>query len=290
MNVDKIICDYCWANINKIRDNRLEHHFCNTECYYNYKRSQKKYCKKCGKEISKPYNDYNKRCYCCRSCFEYDFANTTCVVYWKPFYVRPDTLKKWTKIWFTCSRECSNEIRKQYYLWNKNPNYKWKKYTRDWYSALWLLPKIGSVKINNIVMQIVLWIPKTPKWYQIHHRDCDVNNNSPENLALLTINEHTYLHKMMWKIWLISYSKWLIDNNYINNIIDDWWKIISIIGKSFLTQNDDSELIWYKWNANEMFYNSNSVIESIEEIAETLHNEYWVDVFEFISNIKNNKK
>lgn len=287
---NKFICDYCWATIDKIRDKKLEHHFCNQECYYWYKRSQKKYCKKCNIELIKPYNDYNKRWYCCKSCFEYDFANTNCACCWKPIYVRPDILKKWTKIWFTCSKECSAKIRERYYLWDKNPNYKWNKYTWDWYNSLDVLPTIWNVKINNIIMQIVLWIPKTPKWFQIHHRDCNVNNNSPENLTLLTHKEHTYIHKMMGKIWLIAYSRWLISDEYINSLIDDWWKTIWIINKNFLNQRGCPEFNCYKWKIWDMFYKSDITINALGDIANTLKEKHWIDVKEFIEEIETHRK
>jgi len=50
-----------------------------------------------------------------------------------------------------------------------------------------------------------------PEGYCIHHRDCNIYNNDPSNLALLTNSDHRWIHKQYGNATL-----WAFCNNKVS--------------------------------------------------------------------------
>lgn len=48
-------------------------------------------------------------------------------------------------------------------------------------------------------------LDKLPKCYCVHHRDCNVDNNDPLNLVILTYSDHKWLHKNFGNATLWAY-------------------------------------------------------------------------------------
>src|SRR6202012_4425938 len=53
----------------------------------------------------------------------------------------------------------------------------------------------GKIKhIHKLVMTDLFGFQNVPEGFHIHHRDGDGRHNTPENLALLSIADHRWLH------------------------------------------------------------------------------------------------
>jgi len=65
----------------------------------------------------------------------------------------------------------------------------------------------------------VIGLERIPRGYHVHHRDTDKQNNSPENLVLLTIQDHFWLHHELGNAVLRGYSKGIIS---LDTIAEKW--------------------------------------------------------------------
>jgi endogenous inhibitor of DNA gyrase (YacG/DUF329 family) len=154
-------------------------------------------CKTCKKEELVSLSRSKKYKYCSRECMGIDHQkehNVTCKECGKTFRQRPDRLKKERKLGFFCSKSCSNSYKKRVYLGEGNPNFKASYVDFDGY-PLQHIPQIGRVKEHIYVTTTTLGIDKIHKGYHVHHRDCNVFNNEPENLAVLSVSDHQWIHK-----------------------------------------------------------------------------------------------
>lgn len=102
-----------------------------------------------------------------------------------------------------CSKSCQAEAYKERYKGVNNPNYN-KNVDRD-YDGYVLSYKIGRIALHRLVAMEVLGLSKLPTGYQVHHRDCNINNNTPENLSLLSAADHRWLHKQFGNATLWAY-------------------------------------------------------------------------------------
>jgi hypothetical protein len=128
-----------------------------------------------------------------------------------------------------CSLICSKEYRSKYKTGENNSNYKtttiiengikrkdysrykepYHKIVKDWFN------------LNSSI-----------KGYDIHHRDCNPNNNDITNLVLIPRSTHMLIHRYLGNILLSAYTKGLIDKrqlfsfcteeqiNFLKEIID----------------------------------------------------------------------
>jgi hypothetical protein len=80
---------------------------------------------------------------------------------------------------------------------------------------------LKSIKLHQAVCCEVLGIEKIPKGLHVHHRDCDVMNNSPENLVVLNASDHKWLHKQygIASLWAHFHGK--IDSESLCDWSDD---------------------------------------------------------------------
>jgi hypothetical protein len=67
------------------------------------------------------------------------------------------------------------------------------------------LPRFGRIKLHHKVVFEYLDINKLPENYCVHHRDCEITNNSEENLLLITWSNHRWLHKNFGNATLWAY-------------------------------------------------------------------------------------
>lgn len=102
-----------------------------------------------------------------------------------------------------CSKVCQATDFKQRYKGINNPNYN-KNSDRD-YDGYKLTYKDGRQALHKSVSLEVLNIKQIPIGYQIHHRDCNINNNLPENLCVLSASDHRWLHKQFGNATLWAY-------------------------------------------------------------------------------------
>jgi hypothetical protein len=169
-------------------------------------------CKICNKEQMVSPSRAKTYLACSKSCLGKSFKkkpNCKCSQCDKDIYKKPSKLKN-SKLGSFCSVNCLAEYQKTAFLAEKNPNFKNIKRDCDGYKMIHLL-NIGSFKHHVYVMHSILGIDKIPKGYHIHHRDCNKDNNLPENLVLLSISDHLWVHKQYGSAVLWAYSKKQID-------------------------------------------------------------------------------
>lgn len=125
------------------------------------------------------------------------------------------------KVWGSfCGSECNSRFRERMTLGAGNPNYRGRGYDSDGYK-MYIPHGKGVLKKHHHVAFRTLGIKKLPKGGHVHHRDCDMMNNEPENLQLISASDHKWLHKefgssVLWamtrnKIDIETLSEWSSD-------------------------------------------------------------------------------
>ena len=162
-------------------------------------------CKVCDKVENVPLSRSKKYLTCSRICLgnilkKEKIPNCKCANCNLDIYKKPS--KKSSKLGNFCSVQCLAEYQKTAFLGKNNPNFKNIERDCDGYMMLHI-PNMGSMKHHVFTMYSILGIKKIPKGYNLHHRDCNRDNNLPDNLCLINRSDHLWLHKqygsaVMW--------------------------------------------------------------------------------------------
>ena len=151
--------------------------------------------------------------------------NTKCTQCNKDFHLKESSKKRYKRNHgYFCSTECVANFRKEKYLGEENPNFR-KQVNRssDGYK-LDYIPTFGRIKLHHKVTFETLGIDKIPNGYCVHHRDCNVDNNTPENLVLISSSDHRWLHKQFGNatLWAYINNKITLEEllKWTNNIED----------------------------------------------------------------------
>ena len=151
--------------------------------------------------------------------------NTKCTQCGKDFHLKESSKRRYKRTHgYFCSTKCVADFRKEKYLGESNPNFR-KQVDRctDGYKLTYL-PKFGRIKLHHKVVFETLNISKIPSGMCVHHRDCNVDNNSPENLVLLNFSDHKWLHHQFGSatLWAYINNKITLDEllKWTNNIED----------------------------------------------------------------------
>lgn len=169
-------------------------------------------CKICSKKEIVSSGRAKKYTACSRECYsKYRISmrdlNATCTLCEKKFHIKESQKKRYNRnMGIFCSMACSTEYKKQYYLGENNPNFRGSQYDSDGY-RINHYPKVGRMKEHHYMAFQILGIDKLPDGYCIHHRDCNIYNNVPENLALISSSDHRWLHKQYGNATLWAYSQ-----------------------------------------------------------------------------------
>ncbi len=172
-------------------------------------------CKICGKEHSVNNNRKDTYITCSMKCFSiYRKSlvpkNCECTNCKTLFHMKESQVKRYNRnMGIFCSMKCSTEYKKAFYLGENNPNFRGAQYDLGY--RINHYPLKGRMKEHHFVAFNYLKIEKLPKNYCIHHRDCNIYNNTPENLALLTNSDHRWLHKQFGNATL-----WAFMNNKVS--------------------------------------------------------------------------
>lgn len=120
-----------------------------------------------------------------------------------------------------CSKTCQGRAFSVRYAGDKNPNYRDVNRTADGYL------RISKETIHRMVVKEI--VGQIPKGYDVHHRDCNIDNNIPENLVILSKSDHRWLHKefgnaVLWaffhqKIDLESLLSWSKDRERAQKLL-----------------------------------------------------------------------
>ena len=166
--------------------------------------------------------------------------NITCTQCGKSFYLKPSKRKEKRSLGFFCSVTCSAIFKSNAYLGTKNPNNKNRNFSSDGYQIFSpqtsrLLSK-KKVKLHIAVACEILQLESIPKGYHVHHRDCDVLNNSPANLAVLKLADHVWLHKQFGNATLWAFMQGKISLEDLVSWSDDKVRARTLLTISILNQ------------------------------------------------------
>lgn len=170
-----------------------------------------KKCLTCGNNFTVIDSRKDKAKYCSRECARPSLRtknNTTCTECGKLFHLKESSKKRYKRTQgYFCSTKCVAEFRKKAYFGVNNPNFR--NAERDGKYLLDRLPKFGRIKLHHKIVFEYLKIDNVPNNYCVHHRDCVVDNNSEENLVLLTWSDHRWLHKNFGNatLWAFVHNK-----------------------------------------------------------------------------------
>ena len=187
-------------------------------------------CDNCGSVFECKHKERleRKNHFCCKSCEgEYRKKNNpnnkTCPVCGKIFYLKPSHAKRFNKQGNCCSTRCLGILRKELYQGENNPNFGnrgeknpiWKSDSRisSYGHVLIRMPNHpfancdGFVFEHRIVAEEYLLNESNsvlvdgkrflnPKLV-VHHKDGNRQNNSPSNLQIMTLSEHTTMHQKL---------------------------------------------------------------------------------------------
>lgn len=172
-------------------------------------------CKICNKEFKRFGKQVQiaKTCsYKCLGIYNKGKNNTICTQCGKDFHIKESQKKRYKRTHgYFCSTTCVSNFRKNKYLGKENPNFRIQ-VTRDTSGyKLTYLPKFGRIKLHHKVVFEILNINKIPNGFCVHHRDCNVDNNDPINLVVLSNSDHRWLHKQFGNATL-----WAFCNNKIS--------------------------------------------------------------------------
>lgn len=138
--------------------------------------------------------------------------NTTCTQCGKGFHIKESQKRRYARTHgYFCSVACHSIARKSINLGSGNPNYKGRNYDSDGYRLH--VPSSPHVlgfkrmKLHTAVALEALGVPEIPKGLHVHHRDCNVENNAPTNLAVLSISDHKWLHKQFGSATLWAFMQ-----------------------------------------------------------------------------------
>lgn len=188
-----------------------------------------KLCEECGKTFSVIRSRATTAKYCSTSCRDRSklaTPNQTCTTCNKLFYMKQSQVNRYARtLGVFCSYGCSAVAKSSAFSGEKNPNYKGCVEDGDGYrlhtpQASYLLG-LKRMKLHQAVCCEVLGILKMPKNVHIHHRDCDIQNNVPENLAVLSISDHKWLHKQFGIAPLWAYVHGKIELETLIDFADD---------------------------------------------------------------------
>ena len=184
--------------------------------------------------------------YCSRGCSDkakVSKKESCCSYCGVEFHRKPYQLTKNGKLGVFCSVTCSAKFKSTAYLGENNPNNRNRLTDQDGYRIY--SPQVSTIftgkkmKMHTAVAQEVLNIEAIPKGFHVHHRDCDVLNNNPANLALLTISDHVWLHKQFGSATLWAYSREKVSLDSIVSWAADQTRASKLLTVNLLNQKGE---------------------------------------------------
>lgn len=144
--------------------------------------------------------------YVCLGIYNKAENNTLCTQCKCNFHMKESSKKRYKRNQgYFCSTKCVADFRKIKYLGEGNPNFRIET-TKDYEGyKLDYLPKFGRIKLHHKVVFETLELKKLPIGFCVHHRDCNIENNDPLNLVLVTPSDHRWLHAQFGTATLWAY-------------------------------------------------------------------------------------
>lgn len=152
-----------------------------------------------------------------------------------------------------CSTSCIGVYRARVCVGQRNSNFRGRNFDHDGYRIFTpqasLKLGLGRMKVHHAVALTVLGIKSIPKGMHVHHRDCDVLNNDPSNLALLTNSDHRWLHCQYGTAGLSAIAKGLVDVGEAASWSDDPLRAAYLLVVNVETQAKLGEALGDGWRS-----------------------------------------
>lgn len=160
--------------------------------------------------------------------------NAVCRHCGKSFWTKPSQLTRYGgKYGNHCSVACLAETRKVSQFGPNNPNYRARNYDQGYRVQHYELK--GREKVHRAVAKEVLG-GVIPKGLVVHHRSCDIRDNTASNLAVLSESDHRWLHKQFGNATLWAYCNNKIDLESLVEWADDRKRARRLLPLSVLDQ------------------------------------------------------
>ena len=212
--------------------------------------------------------------YCSRDCSDKSKVSdkeSSCSECGTMFHRKPSHRNKNYKLGMFCSITCSAKFLSIAYLGENNPNNRNRLTDHDGYRIY--SPQASTVltgkkvKIHTAVAREILGVKTIPKGFHVHHRDCDVMNNNPENLAMLSVSDHVWLHKQFGSASLWAYSREKVSLDSLVSWSQDHERATRLLTINLLTQTEESIMTT---SAQGMIVDAEQVqFNVVQELSET---------------------
>ena len=93
------------------------------------------------------------------------------------------------------------------------------------------------MKLHQAICCEILGVNRIGSGLHVHHRDCDVRNNEAENLSILSVSDHRWLHKQFGNATLWAYFHGKVDKNSLISWSDDKGRADRLLDLSVLNQS-----------------------------------------------------
>lgn len=152
-------------------------------------------CDHCGKEFEKPTNKVNEsrkknwKLYCsleCRTAAKNKKIKCFCAFCNKEIWKDPAEIKNSKSGNVFCSKSCACSYNNSHYrLKENNPNWKGGQYSNNY----------QKMAYRTYVHECVICGCNDEEMLDVHHIDCDRENNNCDNLIILCANHHAKVHR-----------------------------------------------------------------------------------------------
>lgn len=169
-------------------------------------------CSVCGKEelvYDSRLKNYSTCSHVCSSKLKLSkrVNNCTCTNCGVEFHRKESQMKRYGRLGFFCKMKCASKYKRKIYLGENNPNFRGSQYDSNGYRVNHY-PKIGRLKEHRYVT-IQHIQREIPKGFIVHHKDCNIYNNAPFNLCVMSQSDHIWIHKQFGNatLWAIQHKK-----------------------------------------------------------------------------------
>lgn len=201
-----------------------------------------KSCVKCGKEYTQPSGRQEISKYCSRACSdqrERPKNMVRCRECGAQMAAKPSHVAK--KVWGTfCSPGCTSAYKSRVTVGSGNSNFRGRNFDSDGYRvyapAASLKLGLGQIKLHHAVAFVCTGLRSIPPGMHVHHKDCNVLNNTARNLQFMTISDHQWLHKQFGTATLAAIERGDLEIAVAASWSDDALRATGLLMQDVLSQ------------------------------------------------------
>lgn len=122
-----------------------------------------------------------------------------------------------------CGAKCLSAARSRLTIGESNPNWRGRNCDQDGYRYFVGGRSVNGrrIKEHHHVALTNAGLSELPKGMHVHHKDCNILNNRPDNLMILTSSDHKWLHQQLGVAILRAIQHGELDAMYAAGLCDD---------------------------------------------------------------------